>query len=213
MADNLESNVDFEGWQYLSRNSEVDPRKIGAKKVVVRFDFFHDLLGRDEAGNIKPKNTWVHKVKCDLAVFDEYHFGAWRDTAKELFEGEEQAVAKKEAKLEYAAGLKTSTETSVNSSSRNLSSCPSLQRPTSTYPARPFRALSTGEFIAAELTDVITKLERDLFLAVTGLTVKDFYLLVRLKVFNTEKLNMPCLHFGGVKTRRYAIRESKAMRA
>ena len=35
----------------------------------------------------------------------EYHFGAWRETAKELFEGEEEAVSKKEAKLEYAAGL------------------------------------------------------------------------------------------------------------
>jgi hypothetical protein len=28
-------------------------------------------------------------VKWDLVVFDEYHFGAWRETAKELFEGEE----------------------------------------------------------------------------------------------------------------------------
>lgn len=36
------------------------------------------------------------------------------------------------------------------------------------------------------LRDVITKLEPDLFLAVTGLTVKDFHLLVRLKVFNTK---------------------------
>jgi len=46
-------------------------------------------------------------VKWDLVVFDEYHFGAWRDTAKELFEGEDEAVAKKESNLEYAAGLET----------------------------------------------------------------------------------------------------------
>jgi hypothetical protein len=32
-------------------------------------------------------------VEWDLVVFDEYHFGAWRETAKELFEGEEEAVA------------------------------------------------------------------------------------------------------------------------
>jgi hypothetical protein len=38
------------------------------------------------------------------------------------------------------------------------------------------------------LQDVITKLEPELFLAVTGLTVKDFHLLVRLKVFNTEQM-------------------------
>jgi len=31
------------------------------------------------------------------------------------------------------------------------------------------------------------QLEPDLFLAVTGLTVKDFHLLVRLKVFNTGR--------------------------
>ena len=56
-------------------------------------------------GNIKPKNEWLHVVNWDLVVFDEYHFGAWRDTAKELFEGEDDAVAKKETKLEYAADL------------------------------------------------------------------------------------------------------------
>ena len=101
----LESHVDFDGWQYLSRNSDSDPTKIDRKKPVVYFGSFQDLLGRDEAGNIKPKNEWLHKVKWDLVVFDEYHFGAWRETAKELFEGEDEAVAKKETKLEYAAGL------------------------------------------------------------------------------------------------------------
>src|SRR6516164_1204163 len=39
------------------------------------------------------------------------------------------------------------------------------------------------------MQDVITKLEPDLFVAVTGLTVKDFHLLVSLKVFNTEQMN------------------------
>jgi hypothetical protein len=42
-------------------------------------------------------------VKWDLVVFDEYHFGAWRDTAKELFEGEEEAVAKKESQARIRA--------------------------------------------------------------------------------------------------------------
>ncbi len=49
-------------------------------------------------------------MKCDLVVFDEYHFGAWRETAKELFEGEDDAVANKETKLEYAAGLERMNE-------------------------------------------------------------------------------------------------------
>src|SRR4029077_17384131 len=99
----LESHVDFDGWQYLSRNSESDPTRINGKKPVVYFGSFQDLLGRDAAGNIKPKNEWLHKVKWDLVAFDEYHFGAWRDAAKELFEGEEEAVAKKE--LKYARDL------------------------------------------------------------------------------------------------------------
>jgi hypothetical protein len=45
------------------------------------------------------------------------------------------------------------------------------------------------DFRENTLQDVITKLEPDLFLAVTGLTVADFHLLVRLKVFNTERMN------------------------
>ncbi|EYD75120.1 type III restriction system endonuclease, putative [Rubellimicrobium mesophilum DSM 19309] len=45
------------------------------------------------------------------------------------------------------------------------------------------------DFRENTLQDVITKLETDLFLTVTGLTVADFDLLVRLKVFNTERMN------------------------
>src|ERR1019366_4263102 len=100
-----ESHVDFNGWQYLSRSSGSDPTQIDRKKPVVYFSSFQDLLGRDTVGNIKPKNEWLHTVNWDLVVFDEYHFGAWRETAKELFEGEEEAVAKKEATLEYAVVL------------------------------------------------------------------------------------------------------------
>ncbi|MER3490684.1 MAG: restriction endonuclease, partial [Meiothermus sp.] len=45
------------------------------------------------------------------------------------------------------------------------------------------------DFRENTLQDVITRLEPDLFLAVTGLTVEDFHLLVRLRVFNTEQMN------------------------
>jgi hypothetical protein len=51
------------------------------------------------------------------------------------------------------------------------------------------------DFRENTLQDVITKLEPDLFLGVTGLTVKDFDLLVRLKVFNTERMNQAVLAF------------------
>ena len=50
----LEMHVDFDGWQYLSRSSELDPTQINPRKPVVYFGSFQDLLGRDSAGNIKP---------------------------------------------------------------------------------------------------------------------------------------------------------------
>ena len=51
------------------------------------------------------------------------------------------------------------------------------------------------DFRENTLQDVITKLEPELFLAVTGLTVKDFHLLVQLKVFNTEQMNQAVFAF------------------
>ena len=51
------------------------------------------------------------------------------------------------------------------------------------------------DFRENTLQDVITRLEPELFLAVTGLTVQDFHLLVRLKVFNTEQMNQAVFAF------------------
>ena len=51
------------------------------------------------------------------------------------------------------------------------------------------------DFRENTLQDVITKLEPDLFLTVTGLTVKDFNLLVQLRVFNTEQMNQAVFAF------------------
>ena len=147
----LEFHVDFDGWQYLSRNSDSDPRKISAKKPLVYFGSFQDLLGRDDVGNIKPNNTWIHKVKWDLVVFDEYHFGAWRDTAKELFEGEEEAVAKKEAKLEYAAGLEHVNEDLGELSEKETDFLPIITKAYLYLSGTPFKALATGEFIEEQI--------------------------------------------------------------
>lgn len=51
------------------------------------------------------------------------------------------------------------------------------------------------DFRENTLQDVITKIEPDLFEMVTGLTVKDFHLLVRLRVFNTEQMNQAVFAF------------------
>jgi hypothetical protein len=51
------------------------------------------------------------------------------------------------------------------------------------------------DFRENTLQDVITKIEPDLFQTVTGLTVKDFHLLVQLRVFNTEQMNQAVFAF------------------
>ena len=126
-------------------------RRSTAKKPLVYFGSFQDLLGRDAAGNIKPKNEWLHKVNWDLVVFDEYHFGAWRDTAKELFEGEEEAVAKKEAKLEYAAGLEEVNEDLGELSEKETEFLPITTKAYLYLSGTPFKALATGEFIEEQI--------------------------------------------------------------
>jgi len=147
----LESHTDFNGWQYLSRSTGSDPTQIDRNKPVVYFGSFQDLLGRDKAGNIKPKNKWLHKVEWDLVVFDEYHFGAWRETAKELFEGEEEAVAKKETKLEYAAGLEEVNEDLAVLSEKDAEFLPIATRAYLYLSGTPFKALATGEFIEEQI--------------------------------------------------------------
>ena len=147
----LESHVDFDGWQYLSRSTGGDPTGIDAKKPVVYFGSFQDLLGRQATGNIKAKNEWLHVVNWDLVIFDEYHFGAWRDTAKELFEGEDEAVAKKEAKLEYAPGLETVNEDLTELSEDETDFLPITTRAYLYMSGTPFRALATGEFIEEQI--------------------------------------------------------------
>lgn len=147
----LESHVDFDGWQYLSKSSGRDPTQIDRKKPVVYFGSFQDLLGRDTNGNIKAKNEWLHTVNWDLVVFDEYHFGAWRETAKELFEGEEKAVAVKEAKLEYAADLEEVNEDLSVLSEKEVEFLPITTKAYLYLSGTPFKALATGEFIEEQI--------------------------------------------------------------
>jgi hypothetical protein len=147
----IESHVDFHGWQYLSKSSGSDPTQIDRKKPVVYFGSFQDLLGHDTAGNIKPKNEWLHEVNWDIVVFDEYHFGAWRETAKELFEGEDEAVSKKEAKLEYAAGLEDVNEDLGVLSEKETDFLPITTKAYLYLSGTPFKALATGEFIEEQI--------------------------------------------------------------
>ena len=147
----LESHVDFDGWQYMSRNSNSDPTKVSARKPLVYFGSFQDLLGRDKVGNIKAKNEWLHTVNWDLVVFDEYHFGAWRETAKELFEGEEEVIAVKEARLEYTVGLEEVNEDLTVLSEKEIEFLPITTKAYLYLSGTPFKALATGEFIEEQI--------------------------------------------------------------
>ncbi|MHA6643793.1 GIY-YIG nuclease family protein [Mesorhizobium sp. A623] len=145
----LESHVDFDEWQYLSRHSERDPSQIDDTKPYVYFGSFQDLLGRDKFGNIKAKNGWLHTINWDLVVFDEYHFGAWRETAKELFEGEEDAS--RETKLEYTADLENVNEDLGVLSENEVEFLPITTRAFLYLSGTPFKALATGEFIEEQI--------------------------------------------------------------
>ncbi len=147
----LESHADFDGWQYLSRKSDLDPPEVSDKKPLVYFGSFQDLLGRDTVGNIKPKNTWIHSINWDLVIFDEYHFGAWRETSKELFEGEDDKDAKKEAKLEYATSLESVNKDLGELSEKEAEFLPITTKAYLYLSGTPFKALATGEFIEEQI--------------------------------------------------------------
>jgi hypothetical protein len=147
----LESHVDFDGWRFTSRDTDTTPSEADKEGPFVYFGSFQDLLGRDAAGNIKPKNTWIHTINWDLVIFDEYHFGAWRETAKELFEGEDETVAKKEAKLEYASDLAQINENIGELSAQETEILPIATRAYLYLSGTPFRALASGEFIEEQI--------------------------------------------------------------
>jgi hypothetical protein len=148
----LESHVDFQGWQYFSKNTGGDPSSASKKIPLVYFGSFQDLLGRDKAtGTIKAKNEWVHATSWDLVIFDEYHFGAWRESAKELFEGEDETEAKKEVANEYGAELDVFDEGLSELSGSEDNFLPISTRAYLYLSGTPFKALATGEFIEEQI--------------------------------------------------------------
>ena len=95
--EDLTTHVDFEGWQFISRPKEPGRPNIAEQyeaadksRPIVCFGSFQDFLGRDRSGRIKPQHEWVREEDWDLVVFDEYHFGAWNENSKTLFEQEDE---------------------------------------------------------------------------------------------------------------------------
>ena len=87
--EDLMTHVDFDGWQFIARNPEatIDYQFQHADKSrpMVVFGSFQDFLGKNTAsGGMKLKHEWAREFNWDCIVLDEYHYGAWRENAKEL---------------------------------------------------------------------------------------------------------------------------------
>lgn len=139
--EDLNTHIDFEGWQFISKDTTLTYEKADKEKPIVCFGSFQDYLGYNkDTGGIKEKNEWVHTTNWDLVVFDEYHFGAWKENAKSLFEKENEDdfdnidLAKYKTKEVYdETFLPITTEYYLFLS------------------GTPFRALNSGEFIEEQI--------------------------------------------------------------
>ncbi len=144
--EDLMTHMDFEGWQFISRpnvpggmTTDQQYERADKSRPIVCFGSFQDFLGVNrDTGGIKAKNEWVHAINWDLVIFDEYHFGAWKENAKKLFDNDED----------------TYEEDLTNYDRGNACDETWLPITTSYYlylSGTPFRALNSGEFIEEQI--------------------------------------------------------------
>lgn len=149
--EDLVSHIDFEGWQFISNkdarnnNLNIDQEfsRADKSKPIVVFGSFQDLLGTNESGGIKTKNEFIHVTLWDLVIFDEYHFGAWKERAKELFEKEDEENA-----VEFDAEKYQKDEAS---NAINETWLPISTKYYLFLSGTPFRAINNGEFIEEQI--------------------------------------------------------------
>ena len=143
----LLSHVDFDGWQFYSRElaneTGIRPEDLDPSQPIVCFGSFQDFLGKNEAGGIKAKNEWVHTTNWDLVIFDEYHFGAWRDNAKKLFEQEDEDSYDT---LDIEKYKENEADNAINEDFLPITTKYYLF-----LSGTPFRALNTGEFMEDQI--------------------------------------------------------------
>lgn len=134
--EDLQTHIDFRGWQFISRNG-LSFESADKTRPFVCFGSFQDYLGKNKAGGIKAKNEWVHSTNWDIVVFDEYHYGAWRENAKDLFEAE----GKKELEFGEGEGMEYFEESNM----------PITTNAYLYLSGTPFRAIASGEFIEEQI--------------------------------------------------------------
>ena len=149
--EDLVSHVDFDGWQFISNkdaknqsiNIDQEYAMADQKKPIVVFGSFQDLLGTNENGGIKAKNEFIHSTNWDLVIFDEYHFGAWRENAAKLFDNPDE---ESEADFDMEKYKESEADNAYNETFLPIT--------TSYYlflSGTPFRALNSGEFIEEQI--------------------------------------------------------------
>ncbi len=135
--EDLLTHIDFEGWQFISRDSGLTYEQADKNRPIVCFGSFQDYLGKNSLGGIKAHHEWVHLLNWDCVILDEYHYGAWRENAKDLFENEN----KKEQAYADGEGMDYFEEDNMPIT-------------TSAYlylSGTPFRAINSGEFIEEQI--------------------------------------------------------------
>lgn len=141
-SEDLLTHVDFEGWQFISKDG-MSYEDADITKPIVCFGSFQDYLGTNDSGGIKAKNEWVHTTNWDLVIFDEYHFGAWRENARKLFEQEDEdsydSLDIEKYKQEEADNAYNETFLPITTSRYLYLS------------GTPFRAINSGEFIEDQI--------------------------------------------------------------
>ena len=142
--DDLVRHMDFEEWQFICRaqkqgekSADEQYRAADKNRPIVCFGSFQDYLGYNrETGGIKATNEWVHEINWDLVIFDEYHFGAWKDSAKKLFESDDEDVE---------------SETVLGGERLDESWLPITAKRYLYLSGTPFRAINSGEFIEDQI--------------------------------------------------------------
>ncbi len=142
----LKNHVDFAGWQFIA-SKDLPARGEPAydrNRPVVCFGSFQDYLGKNrDTGGIKAKNEWVHTTNWDCVILDEYHYGAWREKAKDLFEGEE------EEEIRFAQGEAAEFLKDTNEELEDF--LPITSDHYLYLSGTPFRAIASGEFIEDQI--------------------------------------------------------------
>jgi len=135
--EDLKCHIDFKGWQFISPGG-LSFGQVHKNRPLVCFGSFQDYLGKNKStGGIKTKNEWVHATNWDCVILDEYHYGAWRENARELFEAED----KKEAEFGEGVGIEDFDEEIM----------PITTNAYLYLSGTPFRAIASGEFIEEQI--------------------------------------------------------------